>query len=435
MSWLARLWECRWNDPDSGVDVAQMSLDDLSWIPATVPGTAAEALRELGRWSWGDDDQGLLDGSEWWYRCRFDLPAASPRGPWRLELDGLATVADAWLNGELVLHSENMWVAHQIRVDHLDPHNVLLLRFAALAPLLAQRRPRPRWRSLQLRSQNQRWYRTTLLGRVPGWSACGAPVGPWRPVRLHHAGARPFVAERHVMASCDGTDGSVNIRLLLQGVDDGTEVELHVGHHLRPATVFEVDGHNFVDAVVRVPDAERWWPHTHGAQPLYPVRLTVDGFDVDLGTVGFRTVEVDRDGGAFSISVNGVPVFCRGAFWVPPDVVTLGSAEAALRESLRLVVEAGMNMVRIGGYISYEDSVFWDICDELGILVWQDCMLAGFDPPEEPEFVESLRVELNQQLGRLQSRPSLTVVCGSSETHQQAAMFGLPARTLAQPTP
>ncbi len=420
-------WECRWNDPGSDVDVAEMSLDDPSWVPAIVPGTAAGALRELGRWSWGDDDQGLLDGSDWWFRCRFDAPVGSPKGPWRLEFDGLATVTDAWLNGEPLLHSENMWVAHQVRVDHLDPHNVLLLRFAALAPLLAQRRPRPRWRSLQLRSQNQRWYRTTLLGRVPGWAACGAPVGPWRPIRLHHAGARPFVVEREVRASCDGTDGTVSIRLRLRGVDAGTEVELHVGDHHQPATVVEDHGHdNLVDAVVRVPDAERWWPHTHGAQPLYRVRLTVDGADVGLGTVGFRTVEVDRDDGAFSIAVNGVPIFCRGAFWMPPDVVTLGSSEAALRESLRLVVAAGMNMLRIGGYISYEDTPFWDMCDELGILVWQDCMLAGFDPPEEPEFVESLRVELAQQLGKLQGRPSLTVVCGSSETHQQAAMFGLP---------
>ena len=93
-----------------------------------------------------------------------------------------------------------------------------------------------------------------------------------------------------------------------------------------------------------------------------------------------------------------------------------------------------MNMLRIGGYISYEDTAFWDICDELGILVWQDCMLAGFDPPEEPEFVESVRVEVTQQLARLEGRPSLTVVCGSSETHQQAAMFGLPDRPLSQPT-
>ncbi|MGD0748798.1 MAG: glycoside hydrolase family 2 protein [Acidimicrobiales bacterium] len=417
-------WECRWNDPGSDIDVAAMSTDDPSWVPATVPGTAAGALRELGRWSWGDVDEDLLDGSEWWYRCRFDAPEASLQGPWRLEFDGLATVADAWLNGEPVLHSENMWVTHQITVDRLDAHNVLLLRFAALAPLLAERRPRPRWRSLQLRSQNQRWYRTTLLGRVPGWSACGAPVGPWRPVRLHHAGT-PFVAERHLVATCEGTGGMVGVRLFLEGVNPGTEVQVHVGDHRQAAVVSVLEGGTGIDAVVRVPDAERWWPHTHGSQPLYPVRLTANGLDVELGTVGFRTVEADRDGGAFRISVNGVPVFCRGAFWMPPDVVTLRASEEALRESLRLVVEGGMNMLRIGGYVSYEDTAFWDMCDELGILVWQDCMLAGFDPPEDPAFVESLRLELTQQLGRLQGHPSLAVVCGSSETHQQAAMFGL----------
>ena len=155
--------------------------------------------------------------------------------------------------------------------------------------------------------------------------------------------------------------------------------------------------------------------------------LTVDGIDLDLGTAGFRTVEVDRADGAFTLSLNGVPIFCRGALWVPPDAVTLGSSRAALRTSLQLLVDAGMNMVRIGGYMSYEDSDFWDLCDELGILVWQDCMLAGFDPPEEPEFVESVRLEVRQQLGQLTARPSLTVVCASSETQQQAAMFGLPS--------
>jgi beta-mannosidase len=419
-------WECRRNHPDAGVGADDVAGDDLSWIPAVVPGTAAAALRELGAWHWGDDDEDILDGSEWWYRCRFDAPESSLHGPWRLELGGLATVADVWCNGELILHSENMWVAHQIHLDRLEVHNELLLRFAALTPLLARRRPRPRWRSLQLRSQNQRWYRTTLLGRVPGWAACAAPVGPWRPVRLSLVGAQPFVTERDVMATCEGVDGVVGIRLVLEGVADGTEVGVRVADQRRTATVVEVDGRRVVDTSIRVPDVERWWPHTHGLQPLYPVELTVGDAVLDLGTVGFRTVEVDRGGGAFTISVNGEPIFCRGAFWVPPDVVTLNASEAALRASLRLVVDAGMNMVRIGGYISYEDSPFWDICDELGILVWQDCMLAGFDPPEEPEFVENLRVELHQQLGRLRSRPSLTVVCGSSEMQQQAAMFGLP---------
>ena len=148
---------------------------------AAVPGTAASALRDLGRWTWGDDDQGLLDGSDWWYRCRFDAPEGPLEGPWQLDLDGLATVADVWLNDEHLLHSENMWVAHQLRVERLEAHNMLLLRFAALAPLLARRRPRPRWRSLLLRSQNQRWYRTTLLGRVQGWAPSGAPGGTLAP--------------------------------------------------------------------------------------------------------------------------------------------------------------------------------------------------------------------------------------------------------------
>jgi beta-mannosidase len=396
-------------------------------LPTTVPGTAAGALRDLGQWAWGENDEDRLDGSAWWYRCRFDAPVGPSDGPWQLELDGLATVADVWLNEAHLLHSENMWRRHRLAVDRIQARNELLLRFAALTPLLARRHPRPRWRSLLLRSQNQRWYRTTMLGRVPGWAPSGAPVGPWRPLRLRHVGSAPFVADSSVRPACAGPDGVVAVHLLLTGVEVGTDVELLVADQRHTATVVEVDGATVVDTTLRVPNPERWWPHTHGGQPLYRVGLTVDGTEFDLGTVGFRTVDVDREDGSFTISVNGVPIFCRGALWVPPDVVTLGAPEAAVRGSLQRLVDAGMNMVRIGGYMSYEDAAFWDICDELGILVWQDCMFAGFDPPEEPEFVENVRSEVTQQLGQLQARPSLTVVCGSSETQQQAAMLGVPS--------
>ena len=175
------VWQCLSLSPGLAASPAELSGDDATWLPASVPGTAAGALRGLGEWAWGDDDQKRLDGSDWWFRCRFGAPDGSAEGPWRLELDGLATVADVWLNDEHLLHSENMWERHRIEVEQLSTHNVLLLRLGALEPLLALRRPRPRWRSLLLRSQNQRWYRTTLLGRVQGWAPSGAPVGPWRP--------------------------------------------------------------------------------------------------------------------------------------------------------------------------------------------------------------------------------------------------------------
>src|SRR5580700_2545361 len=76
------VWECRWNAPDDAASVRDMSEDESSWLPAQVPGTAAGALRALGQWRWGEDDQGLLDGSEWWYRCRFDAPEDSGQGSW-----------------------------------------------------------------------------------------------------------------------------------------------------------------------------------------------------------------------------------------------------------------------------------------------------------------------------------------------------------------
>jgi beta-mannosidase len=218
-------WECRWDRADADPEVGEKPADETRWVPAIVPGTAAGALRALGQWQWGNDDTGLLDGSEWWYRCHFEVPEDSVDGPWQLELDGLATVADAWVNGEHLLHSENMWIAHHVPLDRLAPHNELLVRFAALAPLLAARRPRPRWRTLLLRSQNQRWFRTTLLGRVPGWAPSGAPVGPWRPVRLRRTGVEPLVVEQQVRAACDGPDGTVSLRLVLEGVAVGTGVE------------------------------------------------------------------------------------------------------------------------------------------------------------------------------------------------------------------
>jgi beta-mannosidase len=417
-------WMCWSCPPDAVVDPSDLATDDELWIPAMVPGTVAATLRARDEWRWGDADQEILDGHDWWYRCRFDAPGGTP-GPWQIEFGGLATVADAWLNGDHLLHSENMWLSHSVRVGAVEAHNVLLLRFAALDPLLARRRPRPRWRSLLLRSQNQRWFRTTMLGRIPGWAPSGAAVGPWRPVCLHRVSSGPSVSHRHLVARCEGDDGVVDVRLVLDGVVDGAEVELQVGGRRATATVSRQADDHVVEASIRVPGVERWWPHTHGDQPRYPVGVLIDAAEIDLGTVGFRTVGVDRDDGGFTVSVNEVPLFCRGACWVPPDVVTLGGEAEPVRASLQRVVDAGMNMVRVSGFMAYESDAFWDGCDELGVLVWQDCMLASYDPPDEPEFVESLNAELNQQLGRLQGRPALALVCGSSESQQQAAMFGL----------
>jgi len=354
-----------------------------------VPGTAAGALRAAGAWSPGVADAEMLDGRDWWFRVRFADPG---RGPWILRLHGLATFADVWLNGTHLLHSENMFLGHECEIDRLQSENELCIRFGALTAAIAGKRPRPRWKTRLIRDAHLRWVRTTLLGRMDEWAGWAAPVGPWRPVEIVSRGTAPRVVASTVFTSCDGRTGSVDLRATLAIVGDApTNARVRVGDATAPLELAR-DGDNLtVAGTIRIADVERWWPHTHGGQPRYVVALELDDDPpIDLATVGFRTVEVDRHDDGFQFVVNGTPVFCRGAVWVPPDVVSMAAGADALRASLERFRDAGMNMVRVAGHSVYEGAEFWDLCGELGVMVWQDCMLAGFDPPEDEEFVRAV---------------------------------------------
>jgi beta-mannosidase len=154
---------------------------------------------------------------------------------------------------------------------------------------------------------------------------------------------------------------------------------------------------------------------------------------VQLSRLGFRTVALDATGGDFALSLNGVPIFCRGACWMPLDPATLGADPAEYRRTLLAVRAAGMNMVRVVGPAVYEADAFHDLCDELGILVWQDFMFANMDYPEDAAFVAAVQEEARQALRRWQGRPSLAMLCGDSEGEQQAAMWGAPPAAWQRP--
>jgi beta-mannosidase len=429
---LAGTWEIA--AVASGGAAEPRDLDALqpSWIACDAPMPVAAALRASGRWDF--DHPRDFDDEDWWYRCRFR--AADLTTPVRIRFEGLATVADVWLNGGRILQSESMFVAHTVVIDRgLRTDNELVFRFHALSPLLACRRPRPKWRTRLVSHQSLRWYRTSLLGRMPGWCPPVATVGPWRPILIETA---PLLVEQaNVSARLDGDDGFV--QLVLRATDpsverfDGT---LSVGEWHAPLTCERLsDGQCLLTAVVRVPRPNRWWPHTHGPQSLYGVRadIVAGGMTetVDLGRIGFRTIDVDRsaDGNGFGLVVNGMPIFSRGACWTPLDLASLSADPAEYRAALEQLRDAGMNMLRVAGTMTYETDAFHDLCDELGILVWQDLMFANMDYPCDDEaFARSVEIEATQTLERLGSRPSLAVVCGGSEVEQQAAMLGLPVR-------
>ena len=388
----------------------------VEWLPAAVPGTAASALAAAGRWSW--DDRRNFDGEDWWWRVRFDQPISG----W-LGFDGVATLWDAWLDGEWIGHGESMHEERAIEV--IVPARELVLRCRALDAELAKKRPRPRWRVPMLDRQQLRWVRTTLLGRTPGWSPPCAPVGPWRPVWLQPNSA-PEVGVVDVDARIEAGVGFVTIGAQLPA---GTERALLVV--ARGADRFTRELANEGGAwtgSVAIPDPVRWWPHTHGEPARYDVRLELGGGGVvDLGATGFRTIVVDHgaDGRDFAVRVNDVPVFCRGACWTPLDAVTLAAPEAAYDAAIRQLCDAGMNMLRVGGTMIYEADALYDALDAHGVLLWQDLMFANMDYPDEDEALRArMLAEVDFQCARWQARPSLAVVCGNSEGAQQAAMSG-----------
>lgn len=400
------------------------------WIDATVPGTAMADLFAAGLADF--DRHPALDEMDVWYRGRF---SASPMQGDAIKLifEGLATVAEVWLNGTHLLTSGNMFQQHDLDVtSQLQDENELLIRFASLKEALKARRPRPRWRTKLVDQQQLRWWRTTLLGRIPGWTPAVPAVGPWKPVRLARL-PLARVEDLDVQASLDGTSGVVALQCAAhvaagQAITDArltvgdVEVALHVSR--------SDDGSWRVSGEARLQDVSRWWPHTHGEPRLYGVSLTLKSnngtHQFDLGKTGFRTLHLQNDGDEFAIEVNGIRVFCRGACWTTTDILRLTGTEQATREALLQAREAGMNMLRVGGTMFYEADHFYALCDELGILLWHDWMFANMDYPADDEaFVAGVDTEARQFLRRCQLSPSLAVLCGNSEIEQQAAMLGL----------
>ncbi|HEY1511467.1 MAG TPA: hypothetical protein VGF93_20835 [Solirubrobacteraceae bacterium] len=433
---LSTGWEVAGTAPDACADPSQ--LDRLDWLPAQVPGTAASALRAAGRWERGDSRD--FDAEDWWFRVGFAARRAEAGEQLALELDGIATVADVYLNGEHVLASESMFAAHELDVTgRIREHNELSIRCRALAPLLAvSRRPRARWRTALVSHGNLRFYRTMLLGRAPGFAPAPATVGPWKPVALRRDRGI-HVTRSDLRPTLQGGRGVLRVDAALTVLVGAPQVRAATielsgpsGTHRAQLSLEAFDG----DAVavrgeLAIDDVAPWWPHTHGEPALYRARLLVAAGDehvLDAGSVGFRALEaggaLDRDG--IRLSINGVPVFARGAVWTPLDSAMPCSGDVELERALEIVVAAGMNMLRVPGTACYESDRFYELCDRLGILVWQDFMFANLDYPEQDErFMETVAREVRGVLGTLARRPSLAVLCGGSEVAQQVAMLGL----------
>lgn len=407
-------------------------LQHPAWRETDIPTTIASAMHSSDAFPW--HQEGLLDEQDHWFHLVLDCTNLDKKGEHEIAFAGLATETEIWLENELVLQTHNMFREYRINLDGSANQENLdcFVRVVALQSTLNQKKPRARWRTTFAAHKNLRFVRTSLLGRTPGIGPAWPIVGPWRPIaQLSRSSAAPRIEDLSVKVHVnDSGTGEVALELKLAQVvaEDLGDFRVVVGEHST-----QLECHGLVSGVcvlqgsLSIDRPRLWWPHTHGKPELYTTMITgsyrAEHVEIELQPIGFRTIEHPADGG---FVVNGTSVFCRGACWMPLDYPHLKSTEEDYRRFIESVCQAGMNMIRISGDTIYEDSRFYDLCDELGVLVWQDFMFARMDYPfDVTEFHREVTAEVDQQLRRLGHRCSLAVLCGGTEVMQTAAMMGL----------
>jgi beta-mannosidase len=394
------------------------------WLKARVPGCIHTDLRSHNLipdpfFGFNEQDLQWIEECEWNYRCRF---AVEPRfcdfKHIRLCLDGLDTVAGICLNGVDLGWTENMFVAHRFDVKPLlrAGRNVLEIRFESPLSYIRARKKPGDFAEWNDRIGGRSRIRKQQCSFGWDWGPRFATSGIYKPVRLE--------------AWEDNRFESVRVRQRHERQQVTLKVEPHTacaGGDIRGAVyrgeqiVAEIAG-----LEVEIPNAELWWPNRHGDQPLYEVRLElVDGvkvLDRWTGMIGLRTVLLDRHpdefGESFQLVVNDRPIFAKGANWIPAHCFPAELRHADYDNLLKSAVQVHMNTIRVWGGGLYEAEAFYDICDQRGLLVWQDFMFACALYPGSSEFLASVQAEAEYQVKRLANRACLALWCGNNEIEE-----------------
>ena len=352
----------------------------------------------------------VSDDEDAWLRRAFFIATAGLR---RLRIARIGPLSALYLDGERIASTSNLFRSHVFEVELTAGDHELVIHLPSPARALAAKRPRPRWKTRLVAQQQLRYLRTPLLGRIPAWASDNPARGVLGGLSLTDAST---VTRDDILVAATLEENRGVVRVGAPSWCHGGTLRVGVAS----APLVRDDTGWRAEVVVR--DPARWWPHTHGAQATLPMTLQLAEDTLQLGPVGFRTVEADRTGDRFQLRVNGVAVFCRGAVFVPR-----GLDLESTRTSLTALRDAGGNMVRIGGTMRYEDRAFFALCDELGLLVWQDFMFANMDYPIlDPDFAAEVEAEVDEQLHLGSAHASLAVLCGGCVVAQQAAMVGQP---------
>jgi len=402
------------------------------WRSATVPGCIHRDLlrhRLIPDPFWAKNEADLQWVSEriWEYRTRFILPAdAATHEQVDLIADGLDTLATLSLNGRVLGRSENMFTSARFPAKPLlhKGRNELVIRFDSATKYVRTHRLAHQPREINDPVGGATRIRKQQCQFGWDWGPRLVTAGIWRDLRLESWTGNRLVEVR--LTQHHARDGAVTliIESELARADDRVRYEGTVSLNGHVIAQIENRVPSEATSSSRIKNPKLWWPNGHGAHPLYDVELIArNGDGREIGRwhrrIGLRTLELrrekDRWGESFAFVVNGRPVFAKGASWIPAHSFVAGLTRDDYARDLRSAAQANMNMIRVWGGGVYESEDFYDLCDELGLMVWQDFMFACTLYPGDRSFQQLVKAEVSDQIRRLRHRACLVLWCGNNE--------------------
>ena len=417
-----------------------------NWYPATVPGTVhtdlmANNIIEDPYYRLNERAVQWVDKEDWEYKTIFTI-AADLYNKENIELDfkGLDTYADVYLNDSCILKANNMFREWTVDIKGISKAGDNELRIYFHSPIKIDL-PKYDARPYDIESGNDQSQNGGILDKKIGvfarkagyhygwdWGPRLVTSGVWKPIILQGWDDARIESIHYIQQEVTAKKAVINAVVEVIA-DQAGEVSLNIatdGNGNSWSTTTElVKGTNIIEKQFTIKKPTLWWSNGLGEAHLYPFTATLAQGDEVLDTqsdrLGIRSLKVinkpDEHGHTFYFELNGVPVFAKGANYIPQDnFVTRVTHEDNLR-TVKAAVDANMNMLRIWGGGIYEYDEFYDLCDENGILIWQDFMFACATYPMTPEMLDNIRHEAIDQVKRLRNHASLAIWCGNNEMH------------------
>ena len=403
----------------------------MRWMKGTVPGTVHTDLLANGIipdpfYRVNELDVQWIDSQQWHYRKNFSVPERLLKeSAVYLVAEGLDTAAQITLNGNVIGITANMFVCHEFEIRQYLRVGTNRIEILFDAPAVLSKKLEQRYGKLRVASESQRVYlRKAQYSFGWDWGPKLTTSGIWRNMSLQGFSSgrlkNPFVKVLSVSKREAVVEVSVDVEKF-RDVPLSCKVSI-AGE--RALLEFDSPANSStVTKTVHIQSPKLWWPNGYGDQPLYSAVFALLDGDREVHhvetTFAIRTVklrqEKDKEGTSFVIMINGVKVFCKGADWIPSDNFIPRIPDSTYESLLRMAKDAHMNMMRVWGGGIYEQDIFYRLCDELGLMVWQDFMYACGEYPEQPWFLKLVREEAEKVVRRLRNHPSIVLWCGNNE--------------------